>query len=581
MKSPQPKKKTVVHQKPGSPAKNKKPAGFTWWMSLLVVLPVTFISYVPCLQNGFTNWDDPTYITDNPLIRELSWPAVKRIFSEVYFSNYQPLHIFSYALEYHFFKDQPHGYHLVSVLMHLVNTGLLCWLAWLITGNRFIAAFASLLFGIHPLHVESIAWAAERKDVLYTIFFFLSLIYYVRYIQQEQQKLKPYLLAFLFFVLSIFSKAMAASLPPLLLLIDFYYKRKINVRLIAEKVPYFLLALIMGIVSVNASSKSGSIAGNESYAFIDRVFFACHNLLEYLFKLFAPVNLSAYYPYPEKTGGSLPVEYYLAPVLSIGILLAFIYSLRSGRFIFFCFGFFVITIFLVLQLLPVGPAIFSERYSYVPSAGFFLMVAFLLNRWLNDQRKSMKNMRVLFVIVAGAWCLWLCAVTWSRCKVWKDSITLWDNVIGQFDKALHAYNNRADAYYKNGNYELAVRDLDVAISLNDKYAMAWFNRGNAYGQLGKFKEAYADLDKAISLDPANANAYNKRGQAHAVLGNKTAAFEDFNHAISLDPSNPEFYYNIGITWINAGNKAEACQALEKAVQMGFSPALKAYGEICK
>jgi tetratricopeptide (TPR) repeat protein len=553
----------------------KKTSPLAWWLPLLGILPVTFLLFYPCIQNGFTNWDDPTYITDNPLIKEFTGTNIKKIFTGIYFSNYQPLHIFSYAIEYHFFRDHAAGYHAVSILLHVINTALVSWMVWLITGNRFITAFAGLLFGIHPLHVESIAWAAERKDLLYSLFFFLSVIFYLKYIQSKE-KIRYFYFTFLFFILSIFSKTMAASLPPVLCLFDFYYGRKLNARLIIEKIPFFVVAIIMGLISVAASKESGSITGTAVSPLTDRIFFACDNLMMYFVKLILPVNLSAYYPYPERTGGTLPLVYYISPVFSIGLLLLCFYSLRFTRILFLCIAFFVLCIFLVLQLLPVGPAIFSERYSYVPSAGFFLLLGLGINRLAEK-----KQVKPIILTVAGVWCLWLCTVTWQRNKVWKDSITLWNDVISQFDKALHAYNNRADAYYKAGNYEGAISDLNKAISLNSNYAMAWYNRGNAYGQLGKFREAWQDLDKAIQLDPENAGAINKRGQANAVLGNKDAAFNDFNRALALDPSNPEIYYNIGITWINSGNKEKACKALSEAVRMNYPPALKASADICK
>lgn len=580
MQSKKTNRKDIISKK--SPEKSKPPKLriSRWWMSLLVILPVTFFVLSPCLSNGFTNWDDPTYILDNPLIRQLSFGNIKKIFSEVYFSNYQPLHIFSYALEYHFFKDQPDGYHAVSVLMHLGNTALVLWLAWLITGNQVITIFTGLIFGIHPLHVESIAWAAERKDLLYAMFLFLSLIFYVKYVQ-SQEKFKFLVYAFMFFVLSIFSKAMAAALPPVLVLFDFYFRRKLSRKLVIEKLPFFILAIVMGLISVYASQESGSIATRESFGYTDRFFFACHNLLQYFLKLILPLNLSAYYPYPEKIQGTLAWYYYLSPAICLAILGGCLYSLKFTRIVFLYLGFFVITIFLVLQLLPVGPAIFSERYSYIPSFGFFLLLGTGFEKLTNGTMKKYQSIKPGIVILTGVWAIWLCVLTYERCGIWKNSITLWDNVLAQFDKALHALNNRADAYYKNGNYELAVADLTKAIQLNETYDMAWYNRGNAYGQLGKFKEAFNDLDQAIKLDPDNADAYNKRGQAYAVLGNKEAAFEDFRKASGLNPDNPEIYYNIGITWINSGNKEEACKALIKASNLNYQPALKAYSEICK
>src|SRR6185503_18481852 len=198
---------------------------------LLCILAVTFISFIPALNNALTNWDDPRYLTDNPLIKKLSFENIRRIFTEPYFGNYQPLHIFSYALEYQLYKLNPVGYHTTSVIMHLLVTALVFRFIFLLAENTTVAGIAALLFGIHPLHVESVAWAAERKDLLYAIFFLGSLIAYIKYIRSEQ-KIKYLIYALLFFILSIMSKTMAASLPPVIILLDYYFSRKLNAKVI-------------------------------------------------------------------------------------------------------------------------------------------------------------------------------------------------------------------------------------------------------------------------------------------------------------------------------------------------------------
>ncbi len=573
------KKYTTEKTKVSLPAKQKtkvvkEQTATTVWLLLGAIVLLTAYAFWPILQNGFTNWDDPTYLENNPLIKELSGATIKRIFSEVYFANYQPLHILSYAIEYHFFKLNPAGYHGVSLAMHLINLLLVFFFIRKLSSNDIIALITTALFAVNALHVESVAWAAERKDLLYAMFFFAALLSYLHYVIDEKNKGKiKYLgFTFLFFVLAIFSKAMAASLVPVLFLIDFYVNRKFDGKVYLEKIPFLILAIIMGLVSVNASASEGSIDNTSSFSFIDRLFFASHNLLQYIIKSIIPFKQSAFYQYPE----TVSFEYYFAGIVAIGLAVYTFYSLKKNKVFFFATTFYVITVFLVLMLIPVGPTIFSERYSYIPSVALFYLIAFYLDALL------IKNQTLRMPVFIGIGIIALISTyyTRQRCIIWKDSITLWTDVLQQFPNAPHALNNRGDAFFNTQQLDLAIADFTNAIQYNDKYAQAYYNRGNAYGQSGKTKEAFDDLNKAIEYDATNANAFNKRGQSNAVLGNTNAAISDFNKALVLKPDLTEVYYNLGITYINTNQKELACANLKIAVDAGFELAVKPYSDIC-
>lgn len=570
---------TKVQQKGSKKTDVISNQSYTYWLYLTAILLLTAIAFWPVLKNGFTNWDDPTYLENNPLIRELSASNIKRIFTEVYFANYQPLHILSYAIEYHFFQLNPTGYHAVSLIMHLINVILVFIFVTRLSSNSTIALITCLLFAVNPLRVESVAWAAERKDLLYAMFFFASLIYYLNYINPKHLKGEEgstnygYLaITFLFFVLSVFSKAMAVSLVPVLFLIDFYVGRKFSLKLILEKIPFFILAVVMGMVSVKASAAEGSIDTNKSFSFIDRVFFASDNLLQYMWKSLVPINLSAFYQYPDK----VTIGYYISGLIAMAFAAFAFLSLKKGKDFFFSIAFFVVTVFLVLMLIPVGPTIFSERYSYIPSVALFFFLSSIILKAVqnNQQYKSIAMATVsIYAFVFSYY-------TYQRCLIWKDSVTLWTNVLQQFPKAPHALNNRGDAYFNLHQLEPALTDFNAALAVNHEYVQALYNRGNVYGQTGKAKEALVDLNDAIRLEPDNANAYNKRGQANGVLGNFDAALRDFNKALQLKPDLTEVYFNLGITYYNANKKDLACENLKKAVDLGFDNAVKPYQEIC-
>lgn len=554
-----------VKKKTGVPAAKvpviKKPQ-FKEWYALGGILVLTFLLFTPIINNAFTNWDDPTYLLENPLIRNLSAANIKRIFTEIYFGNYQPLHIFSYAIEYHFYKLNPAGYHTTSLLMHLIVTVLVCWFIFVLTENATIALIATLLFGIHPLHVESIAWAAERKDLLYAIFFISALINYVNYIKKNEA-IKYFIYALLFFSLSIMSKTMAASLVPVLVLMDFYFKRKFTVKTVLEKIPFFLIAVAYGLYSVHASATTGSISVNV-YSLFERILIANFNLLAYVVKLIIPFNLSSYYPYPENSVGNLPYYFYIAPFIVISLLVLIVRSLKKTNVFFFGAGFFVAAVFLVLQLLPVGPAIMAERYTYIPSIGLFFVIAFVLNQLIE---KKPQNKKMVYGLL-GVYCVVLSVITFVRCDVWKDSFTLWSNVIGQFPHAGIALNNRGNVYGKErGQLDLAMQDFNQSVQFDPNYENAYANRGIVYCMKGQLDLGIADFSKALQLKPDYFEALINRGIAYAQTKQVDKAIADFNASLKIKPDDEKVFLNRGILFLQNGKFNEAINDFNKVLQL--------------
>ncbi|HKR06701.1 MAG TPA: tetratricopeptide repeat protein [Bacteroidia bacterium] len=594
-------KKKNIHPQAKTPVSKKtvqQKKSFKEWYWLTGILALTFIVFFPTLDNALTNWDDPTYLNENPLIKQLNAASIKRIFTEIYFGNYQPLHIFSYAVEYHFYQLNPHGYHATSVVMHLIATGLVCWFIWLLTENSFIALITALLFGIHPLHVESVAWAAERKDLLYANFFLASLIAYIRYVKSAQ-KIKYMVYALLFFVLSIMSKTMAASLPPVIILLDYYFSRKLNAKVVMEKIPFFLIAIGFGLYSIHASSTTGSIS-THVFNLFQRILIANFNLLAYVVKLLIPIKLSAFYPYPENALRNFPFYFYITPFIVIGLLFLIIRSIKKTKAFFFAAGFFVACIFLVLQLLPVGPAMMSERYSYLPSIAFFYVIAYVLQQLI--QNRSLLKTPVY--VGLSAYSLFLCIATFNRSDVWQNSMSLWTNVIeqfphagialnnrgnvygkemGQLDKAMenfnqsiqfdpgyeNAYANRGIVYCMRGQFDLGIKDFNKALELQPDYFEALVNRGIAYAQTKQFDKAIADFTKLTGIKKDDPAVYLNRGVAYTQSARYNEAITDFNKALSLSPSYAEAFYRRSTAFYNNKQYKEALGDVQKAAALGF------------
>jgi lipoprotein NlpI len=579
-----------------------------YYFPLFLVLLVSFFAYLPVLHNTFVNADDDLYIQNNLLIRTIN---IKDTFSRFDMGNYHPLTMLIYSIEYHFFGLSERGFHAVNLLIHLLNVILVFHAVSLLSEKTEVALIAALLFGIHPLHVESVAWASELKDLLYAFFFLSSYILYLKYFKYSQRKYYFYCLLLL--ILSFLSKGLAASFPLVLILTDYFKGRKINGKCLVEKIPFFVLSIVFGVVAIYAQRSFGAIH-TDYFSFPLRLVFASYGFITYLIKLLLPLKLSSFYPYPDMAGigGTLPAQYYIYPLLLLGLFVAVFYSLRLTRKIFFGLGFFTITILLVLQLLPVGGTIMADRYCYLPSFGIFFLAAegiFLL--W--NQKGSTRKWRLPAMMIIFIALVFYTFKTYSQCGVWKNSLSLWNNVIGLYKNVPDAYYNRGFYFVQEKKFEEALNDINKTIELDPEYSAAYNVRGNIFNNAKRHAEALDDFNKAIALNP-NASAYNNRGLVFRDLHryedalsdfNKAivlqpdfyegyndrgivlselkrfeASLNDFNKAIELDPKKPTAYYNRGAAEYNIGKKDLACRDFQQAAILGHPDAANTYSNLC-
>lgn len=572
---------------PGAPS----PARPLLWV--LAVCAVTAATFFPMLSNGFTNWDDQFYITDNPMLLGPDWAT---IFTTPLMANYHPLTVASLALNHMVSGLSPFSYHLVNWTLHIVNTGLVFFLAYrLSNGQRWVGAITALLFGIHPMHVESVAWASERKDVLFAFFFLLSLLSYLRYLQQPDGK--KYMASLVLFALSLLSKPASVPLPVVLLLIDWYQGRSLSDKKVwLEKIPFFVLAVIFGWMALNNQHAVKAIAATEMYPFWQKLVFSFYGFGAYLLRMIWPFPLSALHPFPAS--GVVPAAYFPSIIFGVAVLAA-LWFFRKKRYVLFGAAFFLVNIALVLQLLTFGHSIISERYTYVPyiGLGFAVAMAWAESGWQESVKKGL-----LGVILLA--CLGFAAVSFRQVQVWKNGYTLWSNVIktypdnylarsnrgqflsakqGKYDEALADYAialqsmpndsfsliNRATIYLNQQNYPAALADGDSLVKYHAGIAKGHFLRGFAADQLGNAEQALEDYTQAIRRDSFSEEVWRSR----AVLRyNKqrdfTGAKEDFDRAIRLDPGIGQNYKNRARCWIKFGKKAEALKDLEMAKKLG-------------
>ncbi|MBI2428015.1 MAG: hypothetical protein HYV29_04340 [Ignavibacteriales bacterium] len=418
-----------------SSTSENNPAGVLkpWQVFIRTILPILFLllftgaSYEFTFQNGWTSWDDDVYVTDNPYIRNFSPENVTAVWTKQFNGSYLPLTMMSYMLDYSIAEFDPFVYHLTNVLFHLANTVLVyLFIGFLTKGNYFAAFTTAMIFGIHPMHVESVAWISARKDVLSGFFFLLSLIAYLKYVQEAKQQ--GLIFSFLFFVLALFSKVIVFTLPAILLLIDRYHGRAWHKSLFMEKIPFVFAGLVFALIGLLSQHTAEAIRSTSIEQFI---LMPHYSLYFYLEKFILPINLSSLYPYPKMKDGFFPLIVYGAvPVVySVGYVA---WKKRREKDLMFGLLFFLVLILPVLQHIRFSNIIAADRFTYLSYIG----LSFPIGMWLNTLYARSKRQRRRAILAIGVIIITVLYLTsMERVKVWKDSRTLWNDVFKKYPDA--------------------------------------------------------------------------------------------------------------------------------------------------
>lgn len=523
------------------------------FLIISAIVGISFLIFSPSLNYQFVHWDDPDYILNNLLIRDLSWQGLKNIFTTPVIGMYNPLPFVIYAIEYHFWGLDPKVYHLTNLLLHLLVIVVLYQFIFRLTKRYEVATIVTILFAIHPLHVSVVAWTSQTKTSLFLTFFFAGLTNYLNYIQKEFS-IKYLLYAILFFLLALLSKPSAVSFAPTLLLVDYYLSRKLDKRLIVEKIPFFLIALFFGILTIVTHSAEGDTIFEMSvkYSLLNNLLVSNYSIGFYFLKLFYPLNLSTIYSYPENTA-VLPLPYYLAiPVIPLIIFLIF----KSGIFkkeMVFGILFFAISISVLIRIVPSGFFGVANRYTYLSYTGLFFIigqyVVYVLDNKFSYSQK-IKSYLLITLIIYISYCSWRST---ERLKVWENSITLFDDIIKKEPKLALAYNQRGWAKVQAGNIKGGMDDFTRAIEVDSTYAQGYNNRGSYRKEVKDYSGALDDLNTAIRLDSTYASAYNNRANTYFALGKLQEALADYNKAVGYDSTMGQAYFNRGLLKLNLGD----------------------------
>ncbi len=514
-----------------SPASRARPAPAASALLLAISLAVTAVAFSGVLGHGFTNWDDDRYVINNRTIRTLDPGTVRAVFSGPFDGTYSPLVMLSFAVDYHLSGLNPGTFHLTNLILHLANTALVFWMVMLWDRRAVTAFVTSLAFGVHPLHVEPVAWITARKDLLYAFFFLISMVAYCRFLSARHRS-RAYMVSFVAFVLAALSKVVAVTAPVVFLLFDAVSGRRDLRKMLIEKAPFLAVAVPLGVVNVLAQRAVGASEAAHAFTLIDRMMMSSYLLIFYSVKTVAPLGLSALYMYPGVTGRHLPLEFLVAPVAVVLVLAGFWFVARRSRVVLLGGGFFLINILPVLQIVPVGIALAADRFAYLPMVGILFLFGVAVSSLGARMSEHGWPKRALVggVILIG---LALAVASSRRAEVWRDSLALWNSVLAVDPACPVALGNRGSALIDRQDYEGARADLEHARALAPGFAPIYWGLGEIAGNEGQFDRAVRLFSEAIRLDPGYAAAYYKRGVALYWMKRYPEAFDDVTRASSL------------------------------------------------
>jgi len=540
---------------------------------LSLVLSI-LVAYWQVRDHEFVNYDDDLYVTKNQHVQAgLSLKGITWSLTDTSTGNWHPLTWLSHMLDCQLYGMNPGSHHLTSVLFHMWNTLLLFLLLRRMTGALWQSGFVATLFALHPLHVESVAWVAERKDVLSTFFWMLTLWSYVWYV--EHRGISRYLLVLLFFILGLMAKPMLVTLPFVLLLLDYWPLKRFSweksvdgnlqqestiSRMIWEKTPLFFLAMALSVVTFLAQKSGGALNPLDVYPLDARIGNAVVSYVSYIGKMIWPNNLAILYPHP----GMLPIK----QVAGAGLLILFISLLAIWavkRRPWFTVGWlwYTGTLVPVIGLVQVGVQSMADRYTYVPLIGLFIIVAWgiheLMARW-RHRIMGLLTMTALFILI-------LLVITRMQVRYWSNSISLFEHAIKVTDGNFVAHNNLGKAFSEKGRIAEAITHFLEALRIKPDYAEAHNNLGLSLAKNGRIDEAIKHILQALQLKPYFAEAHNNLGNALDLQRRTGEAIGHYLEALRIKPDFEEAHYNLGLVLVRQNRTDEAITHFLEALRI--------------
>lgn len=537
----------------------------------LMIALILFVSYYPALSSNAICFDDDQYIVKNRLVQNPGWSSLEQVFTEVSRPStvegyYQPLTMTSLMLDYAMGgrANDLTLFHLHGLLLHVFNTLLIVILIYLLFKKVSAAVLTGLVFGIHPMTVETITWVGERKTLLAAFFSFIALIFYVLYINRSKKGL--YWAALAAYFLALLSKPTCVLLPVVFLLLDVWPLKRFNRNVFKEKIPFFALMIVSSVITYVSQSNSG---GTGTYSIYSTFLMICHNIVFYLNKMLWPVNLSSRYTFPQPF--ELTNTTVLIGVMGTVILAALlILSLKKTKAFTIGWMIFFVAILPTMGVVQFTGVIAADKYAYLPSIGFLILFAWLLCKGIDYIEKNKSIIKPVSIGILTVFILLFAAEIWgtrSYIADWKDSETLYRHMLSLRPKDYLLHLNMGSVLVSQKRIEEGVQQYQESIKLQPKEPKTYNSLGIAYMSKGMIKEAVDQFNKAIELNPGFFEAYSNLGSALASQKDFDAALLAFNKALKINDKIPQVYYNLGIIYALKGNSNQAIRYLSETVKL--------------
>ncbi|MGP8201202.1 MAG: tetratricopeptide repeat protein [Limisphaerales bacterium] len=546
---------------PEVPAASRRDRSWRVPAICLVLAAITFAVFGQTLTHEFINYDDFDYVYENPIVaRGLTFKGIVWAFTRVHSNNWHPLTWLSHMLDCQVYGLHPGGHHLTNVLLHTATVIALFLVLRQMTGALWRSAFVAAVFAIHPLRVESVAWVAERKDVLSGLFFMLTVGAYVRYARRPWSFAR-YGLVVLLFAMGLMCKPMVITLPVVLLLLDYWPLHRLESRklsgLALEKLP--LLALSAASCVITVLAQTGAFQSIEKVSLPLRFGNALVTCMVYLGQMVWPAGLALFYPYPHQ--GFPAGEVALAGTLLAGLSVVVWQERRRQPWLLTGWVWYLVMLLPVLGIIQVGAQAHADRYTYLPQIGIYMAVTWLAAEW----GMKWRNGRAAFAVVMPAILAVLMVCAWKQTSHWQDNESLWIHSLTCTTDNYLAHYNLALSYNKQGRLDEAIEQYQKTLQIQPDHAECHYSLGVALAQKGRLEEAITHYQQALQITPGNAKAHLNLGVAFVQKGRVAGAIAQFQQALRIEPANPEVLNNLA--WLLAAGPDASLRNGNEAVEL--------------
>ncbi len=512
----------------------------------LLLALLTFAVYSPVLKNDFVNYDDPLYVTENTFVNKgISLEGIKWALTRSHQANWHPLTWMSHMVDCEIFGMEPHGHHLTNLIIHIINVLLLFVLLNYMTGSAWPSAFVSVLFAIHPLHVESVAWISERKDVLSAFFFMLTLLCYAWYVNKKS--VFRYFTVIVFYILGLMSKPMLVTVPFVLLLLDYWPLERFGLDnagalkkniwlLVKEKTPLFVLTFVACAATYANQKNASATDWMIDLSVTTRMLNAVASYAAYLGKAVAPSGFGVMYPYPIDGIGLSKVI--VSAVVLVVITGAVLYCFKSKRFLAIGWFWYLGMLVPVIGFVQVGAQAIADRYTYLPLIGFYMMCVWFLWEVLSAQRHLQKWIAVGCCLAIGS----LSLLTFYQAGIWKDSSTLFEHTLKVTENNYIIHNNLGNVYREAEKLDAAVEQFRRSLDVTERFPQVYYNYGFTLYLKGDISSAVSKWEQSLKLDSNYVDSLNNLAWVFATR--KQTSFYDPQKAIGLSLRSCQLTANI-------------------------------------